>query len=205
MHPPDQCAPVQARRPRSATHGASVQEIELVPVLDDRRSRADDHIGAWRTHTRDRSPQFGCASRYAAITLADMRPLARTCIPWSWAQARTASDSPRGAVLVARPAAARFRGAPGRPPAGAPRAAFLTAPLVPVDVGTGDSTAAALVAEVRLAAGRPLPLAGPLRKLASLRTAGADRVPDSFAAAPPPLESPPPRDSWVFRVTRCRP
>ena len=205
MHPPDQCAPVQARRPRSATHGASVQEIELVPVLDDRRSRADDHIGAWRTHTRDRSPQFGCASRYAAITLAGMRPLARTCMPWSWAQARTASDSPRGEVLAATPAEVRFRGVPGRPPVGAPRAAFLAVALFAVDVETDGSTAAAVVAEVRLAAGRPPLLAGPLLKLTSLRPTGADRVPDSFAPAPPWLESTAPSVCSVFRATRCRP
>jgi hypothetical protein len=160
---------------------------------------------AFRTKPR----QSEWASRYAAITLAGIRPLARTCIPCSWAQARTASDCPRGAVLAATPVGARFRGALGRPWAGALRAAFLSEALLPVDFGAGDAVAAALVGEVRLAAGFLVPFVGPLLNRASFRPAPeVDRLSGSSVTAPPLLKSTASGtagDSSVVRAKRCRP
>ena len=135
-------------------------------------------------------------------------PCVRTCIPCSWAQARTASDCPRGAVLAATPDADRFRGAPGRPWAGARRAAFLPEALLTVDFETGDS-AAALVAGVRLAADFLVALAEGFLDPASPRPAPeADRLSDSSATAPPELKSTASGtagDSSALRAKRCRP
>ena len=154
--------------------------------LDGRRSMHD--LGPpWRN-----SPQSAWASRYASMTLAGMRPLARTCMPWSWAQARTASDSPRGAVLAATPGAARF----------------LSGARFAVAFATADSTDAALVADVRLAAGLLVPLVARDVGPASFRPPDVDRFPDSCFEAPLWLESSAsvePSDPSDLRATRCRP
>src|SRR3954452_14716803 len=119
-----------------------------------------------------------------------MRPLVLTRKPCCLAQARTASDCPRGAVLVATRDPDRFRGALGRPLAGARRAAFLPEAFLTADFDTGDS-AAALVAEVRLAADFLVPLANGLLDPASPRPAPeAGRLSDPAAAPPPELTSP---------------
>jgi len=148
--------------------------------------------------------QSACASRYAAITLAGMRPLARTCMPWSWAQARTASDSPRGAVLAAPPAVTRPCGAAGRPLARALRADFRPEGVFPGDFGTDEVAAVALVAGARLTAGLVVPFVGRFLDPAPFRPAEADRLTDSPATALPAFAATA-RDSTAFRATRCRP
>ena len=121
--------------------------------------------------------------------MAGIRPLVLTRIPCCLAQARTASDCPRGAALVATRDPDRFRGAPGRPCVGARRAAFLPEAFLTVDFDTGAS-AAALVAGVRLAADLLVPLAEGLLDPESPRAAPeADRLSDSSTAPPPGLTS----------------
>ena len=144
----------------------------------------------------------------AEITLDGIRPLVLTCIPCSWAQARTASDCPPGAVLTTTPDPDRFRGPRGRLGTGARRAAFVPEALLTVDFETTDS-AAALVAGPRLAADFLVPLAGGFLDPASPRlTAEADRLSDSGATVPAGLESGATGtagDSSALRGKRCRP
>jgi len=121
--------------------------------------------------------------------VAGIRPLVLTRIPCCLAQARTASDCPRGAVLVATRDPDRFRGAPVRPWVGARRAAFLPEAFLTVDFDKGD-LAVALAAGVRLAADFLVPLAEGLPDLVSPRAAPeADRLTDSSVAPPPELTS----------------
>jgi len=72
--------------------------------------QADRNQGCWRsnggTATRRVAPLRRlcccaqlCASWYAVITAAGIRPAALTCIPWSRAHARTTSAWPAGAAL----------------------------------------------------------------------------------------------------------
>jgi hypothetical protein len=125
-------------------------------------------------------------------------------MPWSWAQARTASDSPRGAVLAAPPAVTRPCGAAGRPLAGALRADFLPEAVFPGDFGTDELTAVALVAGARLTAGLLVPFVDPFLDPAPFRPAEEDRMTDSPTTALPSSAATG-RDSPVFRAMRCRP
>src|SRR4051812_15023723 len=147
-----------------AKRGGRKNEVPVAAPLPRGRAHTlglrQQPIGSGPTYPPSKPGQSEWASRYAAITWAGIRPLARTCIPCSLAQARTASDCPRGAVLAATPAGACLRGAPARPWPGALRAAFLTEALLPVGFGPGDPMAAALVAEARLAAAFLSPFIG---------------------------------------------
>jgi hypothetical protein len=141
------------------------------------------------------------------MALAGIRPLLLTCIPCSWAQARTASDCPGGATLAATRDADRFRVPPGRSWAGARRAALLPEALLTVALETGD-TAAVLLAGVRLAAAFLVPLAeGFVNPIFPRPAPGAERLPDSSATRPAPerAASDTAGDSSGLRARRCRP
>lgn len=83
--------------------------IRVMPDLVPFGEQADSNQCCWRS--KEEGPPDGwplqrlwrcaqlCASLYAVITAAGIRPAALTCIPWSRAHARTTSAWPGGAAL----------------------------------------------------------------------------------------------------------